>query len=147
MERGILFLVKKDKALGLAAFGISDDDRESTALARRLEVAIKEAEAFAEVVRSKSVVGPTKKLDSLEASIYSHIGRGEAREAVLMPMLNNGEVLTILYGDNTKSGKRLGRPRGLELTLAQAGMALENALLQRKLKTLSAGRPLEDVPA
>ena len=64
-----------------------------------------------------------------------------------MPMLNNGEVLTIFYGDNTKSGKRLGMPRGLELMLAQAGMALENALLQRKLKTLSAGRPVEDVPA
>ena len=146
MERGILFLVKKDKALGLAAFGISDDDKESTALARRLQVAIKEAEAFAEVVQSKSVFGPTKKLDSLEASIYSHIGRGEASEAVLMPMLNNGEVLTILYGDNAKSGKPLGRSSGLELMLTQAGMALENALLQRKLKTLSGGRPVEDVP-
>ena len=67
--------------------------------------------------------------------------------AFLMPMLNNGEVLTILYGDNAKSGKKLGRPRGLELMLAQAGMALENALLQRKLKTLSGGRPAEDVPA
>ena len=59
---------------------------------------------------------------------------------------NNGEVLTILYCDNAKSGKKLGRPRGLELMLAQAGMALENALLQRKLKTLSGGRPVEDVP-
>jgi len=146
MERGILFLVKKDKALGLAAFGISDDDKESTALARRVQVTIKEAEAFAEVVQSKSVVGPTKKLDSLETSIYLHIGRGEAREALLMPMLNNGEVLTILYGDNAKSGKTLGRSSGLELMLTQAGMALENALLQRKLKTLSGGRPVEDVP-
>ena len=139
MERGILFLVKKDKALGLAAFGVSDDDKESTALVRRLRVTIKEAEAFAEVVQSKFVFGPTKKLDSLEASIYSHIGRGEAREAVLMPMLNNGEVLTILYGDNAKSGKTLGRSSGLELMLTQAGMALENALLQRKLKTLTGG--------
>ncbi len=64
-----------------------------------------------------------------------------------MPMLNNGEVLTILYGDNAKSGKKLGMPRGLELMLTQAGMALENALLQRKLKTLTGGRPVEDVPA
>ena len=112
-----------------------------------LEIAIKEVDAFAEVGQSKSVFGPTKKLDSLEASIYSHIGRGEAREAVLMPMLNNGEVLTILYGDNAKSGKTLGMPRGLELMLAQAGMALENALLQRKLKTLGEGRSMEEMPA
>ena len=33
-----------------------------------------------------------------------------------------------------------------DISMKQAGMALENALLQRKLKTLSGGRPVEDVP-
>ncbi len=146
-ERGVLFLVKKDKASGLAAFGISDDDKESTALARQLEVTIKKAEPFAEVVWNKTTFGPTKNLDGLEAPVYARIGRGEAREAVLMPMLNNGEVLTILYCDNAKSGKKLARARGLELMLAQAGMALENALLQRKLKTLGEGRSIEEMQA
>ncbi len=30
--------------------------------------------------------------------------------------------------------------------MAQAGMALENALLQQKLKALGGGRPVEEVP-
>jgi hypothetical protein len=38
-----------------------------------------------------------------------------------------------MYGDNGSTGRPLGDLKGLELFVAQAGMALENKLLQRKL--------------
>lgn len=136
MERGILFLVKKDKATGLAGVGISVDAEESVALAQKLTVDVKKTEPFSKVLRTQRTWGPSKEFESLEDSIYARIGRGEARECVLMPLLNNGEVLTILFGDNGVSGRRLGPFHGLELLLAQAGMALENTFLQRKLRAL-----------
>ena len=81
-------------------------------------------------------------MDGLQDSLYAVIDRGRAQEIALLPMLNNREVLTILYGDNPVSGKPLGKLRGVELFLAQAGMALENVFLHRKLRqfesTLSA---------
>ncbi len=53
-------------------------------------------------------------------------------------MLNNRDVLTILYGDNPASGKPLGKLRGVELFIAPAGMALQNVFLQRKIKQFEA---------
>ncbi len=53
-----------------------------------------------------------------------------------MPILYNRATLLLLFGDNGVSGRALddlGGLGGLELFMAQAGMALENKLLQRKL--------------
>jgi hypothetical protein len=65
--------------------------------------------------------------------MFTVIGRGRATEAVLIPLLYNRATLLLLYGDNAPSGQALGDLGGLELFIAQAGMALENKLLQRKL--------------
>ena len=53
---------------------------------------------------------------------------------VLVPLLTNRETIAILYGDNPESGRVPGRLDALELFINQAGIALENAFLQRKLK-------------
>jgi hypothetical protein len=136
LERGILFLVKHGKVRGLAGFGLSGSGEESHALARKLDIEVANHGPFAEVVKKRKTLRPG--LDELESSLYSHISRGRADECTLAPMLNNGEVLTILYGDNAGSGKKLGKMGGLELFMAQAGMALELARLQRRLKSLGA---------
>ena len=48
-----------------------------------------------------------------------------------------GAMNGLLYGDNGVSGKPIGDLGGLELFMAQAGMALENKLLQRRLSTVT----------
>ena len=53
-------------------------------------------------------------------------------------MLNNAEVLLILYGDNGLTGKPLTSLTALEVFMGQAGMALENVFLQGKLRSLDA---------
>ena len=52
-----------------------------------------------------------------------------------MPMLYNRATLLLLYGDNGVSGRALDDLGGLELFMAQAGMAFENKLLPRKLSS------------
>jgi len=59
-------------------------------------------------------------------------------------MLYNRATLLLLYGDNGVSGRALddcGGLGGLELFMAQAGMALENKLLQRKLGSVEHSVP------
>ena len=53
-------------------------------------------------------------------------------------MINNSEVLVILYGDNARSGRPVGRLRGLELFIGQAGITLENPYLHSKLRAFEA---------
>jgi CheY-like chemotaxis protein len=131
-ERGILFLVKGDTARGLAGFGLSNSKQKSSELAQKLILDIDHFDLFAEVVHSKSA-RRSSNTGALDSTLLAKIDRGQSRECIVIPMINNREVLALLYADNNVTGKPLGKLRGLELFLAQAGMALENLSLHRKL--------------
>ena len=133
-ERSILFVVKDDLVAGLGGFGLGPTDSDSIAVAQKLSFPLDESGVFTEVVRTKSSRRLGTMGNGLERSIYGGIGRGRCQECYLAPLLNNGEVLAILYGDNAGTGKPLGKLRGLELFIAQASVALENLFLHRKLR-------------
>ncbi len=133
LERGVLFVVKGDSARGLAAFGIGRTVQDCSETAQRMAVEIGHSPPFAEAVRRGSAYHLTSDLAPLQEPIFHWIGRGLASEAILIPLLYNRATLLLLYGDNAPSGRPLEDLSGLELFVAQAGMALENKLLLRKL--------------
>jgi CheY-like chemotaxis protein len=134
LERGILFLIKGEMVCGISGFGLVSTEAANRDVAKGIRFNAQQARPFAEVAYSGTGSRFSAELDSLQASLYAAIGRGRASECVLMPMLNNGEVLVILYGDNASSGRPIGKLRGLELFMGQAGMALENTFLHQKLR-------------
>ena len=134
LERGVLFVVKGDRARGLAAFGVGADGADSASIVQQVALEIAESKPISEVVRTSGPVKLTDSLDGLEPLLES-IGRGQAREAILIPLLYNRATLLMLYGDTALTGRPMGDLGGLELFMAQAGMALENKLLQRKLSS------------
>ncbi len=139
LERGVLFVVKGDAARGLAAFGVGRSATECSETAQKMTIEIGRNPTFAEAVRRGSAYRLSSELASLEQPMFKTIGRGRAREAVLIPLLYNRATLLLLYGDNAASGRALGDLGGLELFIAQAGMALENKLLQRRLSGVDSG--------
>jgi CheY-like chemotaxis protein len=137
-ERGILFLLKNEHASGLSGFGLAKSERENVALAQKLSIGIDAAAPIGDVVTRRKTLHLEAELDLLEPGLFSNIGRGRAAEAALVPMLNNAEVLLILYGDNALTGKSISALTALEVFMGQAGMALENVFLQGKLRSLDA---------
>jgi CheY-like chemotaxis protein len=133
-ERGILFIVRDDCAQGVAGFGIGDGDIECTQKAQAIQVDVGSSLPFNEVIRLTATQRLSRNLDALEVGIFQHIGKGKATQAALIPVSFNRATLMILYGDNALTGEVLRELGGLELFLAQAGMALENKLLQSKLE-------------
>ena len=57
--------------------------------------------------------------------------------AALLPLVTQRETIAVLYGDNPESGRPPGRLDGLRLFINQAGIALENAILHRKVHALT----------
>ncbi|WP_243688471.1 hypothetical protein [Geotalea toluenoxydans] len=53
------------------------------------------------------------------------------------PIVSEGKVVAVLYGDNIPDAKPIGDTDSLEIFLSQAGLAMEKALLQRRLKDKS----------
>jgi GAF domain-containing protein len=140
VERALLFLIKDAEAKGLAGVRQGEPLAESMDAARRMSFPLQQHRPFAEVVYSREPVW----LDDTRELATEVIEPGHAREAALFPLLLNHEVLAVLYCDNPNSGAPLTRLAGLQLFLAQAGMALENASLHRKIRSLEHRYSLED---
>jgi GAF domain-containing protein len=61
------------------------------------------------------------------------LGGRQPREVFLGPLLSEGRVVAILYGDNLPEEQPVGDTEALEIFLSQAGLAMEKALLERRL--------------
>jgi GAF domain-containing protein len=64
------------------------------------------------------------------------IGRFKSDGVALLPLLTHRETIALFFGDNPETGRGPGRMETLELFMNQAGIALENAFLQRKILAL-----------
>ena len=120
-ERAFLFLVKGPRARGLAGVHLGRPNKQVVEQVSSLAFDLQSFHAFAEVVYSGSPLLKRHERDELPEGIEP----GKAGEYVLLPMQHNHEVLAILYCDNPNSGRAPTRLAGLELFLAQAGMAME----------------------
>jgi GAF domain-containing protein len=64
------------------------------------------------------------------------IGRFQAREVAILPLVAHRETIALVFGDNPESSQPPARLAALEVFVEQAGIALENVFLQRKLQTI-----------
>jgi CheY-like chemotaxis protein len=135
-ERAILFLVKNDEARGLGGFGIAPKGETVNLLARGLTLPLGDASPLGEVVqRGRPYAGPLPS-DRWSNHLMGRIGRFQAGKIALLPLVAHRETIAVLYGDNPETGRDLARLEALELFVHQAGIALENAFLQRKLQSI-----------
>jgi CheY-like chemotaxis protein len=135
-ERGVLFLVKNGEARGLGGFGPAPREESLHLLARDVLIPLSEPSVFLDVV-----VSHKPRVGSLPEGRWSQylmgkIGRFRSATVALLPLLTHRETIALLFGDNPETGRAFGRLEAFEVFIDQAGIALENAFLQRKVHTL-----------
>ena len=131
-ERAALFIVKDDELRGLGGFGPAAKD-DIILVIRETQMPLREPSIFQEVVASgRPHFGPLAP-GRLETALLDTLGRYASREAAILPLVTNRETIALLYGDNPTTGAEMRQLDALEVFLSQAGIALENAFLQRKL--------------
>jgi CheY-like chemotaxis protein len=135
-ERAVLFLVKDDEARGLAGFGAAPKSDTLNLLARRIVIPLQEKSAFGEVAASRKPFRGTAADDKGVQFLLGKVGRFKSGTVALLPLLTNRETIALLFGDNPESGAPLPRLEPLEVFINQAGIALENAFLQKKVLAL-----------
>ena len=70
------------------------------------------------------------------AHLMGKVGRFQSGALALLPLVTHRETIALLFGDNPETGREFGRLEALEVFIDQAGVALENAFLHRKLQAL-----------
>ena len=138
-DRGVLFAVRDGEACGSGAFGDEPGAPGAGGLDGRIRgvaLALERGSVLEQAVEKRlPYVGPIAPTRP-NAPLLERLGDPPPSEAVLLPLLSGRHVFGILYGDNARTGRRIGDLKALEIFLSQAGMALENVFLQRRIASL-----------
>ncbi len=135
-ERAILFVVKNEEARGLGGFGLAPRDETINLVARSVAIPIGDESVFRDVVRSRHPYSGPLPRDRWAGHLLGRIGRFQSKGIAILPLVSNRESIALLFGDNPETGRDPARLDALEVFLRQAGVALENVFLQRKLQSL-----------
>ncbi len=135
MNRAVLFMVKKDRLIGLGQFGVKVKGKDPNMVIREIEIPLTEASIFKEAIDFKVAIKKRPLNLPVNERFLDAIGGGRPVEAFVAPIMVNQKVAALLYGDNLPEEKPIGDTEGLEIFLFQAGMAMERALLERKLSS------------
>lgn len=135
-ERSLLFLVRPDELRGLGGFGSAPKGQSLNLLAREITISLSEASVFRDVVTAgQTHAGPLPE-SRAAAYLMGKIGRFQSKEVAVLPLVTHRETIAVLFGDNPDTGRDVGRMETLEVFVNQAGVAFENAFLQRKIQSL-----------
>lgn len=134
MNRAVIFAVKDKEIVGLGQFGIQAEEGNADARIRRMRISTDEDSVFRTLVHSMTAMKTTLGDGPVDTYIAEQLGGGRPAEVFLGPVLSEGKVVAILYGDNLPEQKEIGNTESLEIFLSQAGLAMEKALLERRLR-------------
>jgi hypothetical protein len=120
-------------------FGIVLEGDNPEIRVRAMKVPLEAPSIFKDVIESKTIL--KKRIEETPWNDYliDQFGGHRPDEVFIAPIFSGGRIVSILYGDNCPEGGEIGDTTSLEIFLAQAGLALDRALLERKLKDLKQG--------
>jgi Domain of unknown function (DUF4388) len=136
VNRAILFMVKKDEVRGLGQFGIELAGRSPDQVVRNIKIPLGKPSLFLKVVETKrSYVG---QLESNECNDYlmNELGGAKPSAVLAIPLVVDEKIALIVYGDNLPEQRPIKGMDTLEIFMNQAGMALEKALLEKRIAEL-----------
>ena len=134
MNRAVVFLVKKDEIAGLGQFGIVSHEGPADSKVRNLRIPRDADSLFFHAIESRLPVKLQPEDTEWNRYLVSQLGEGVPQEVFLGPIISEGKVVAVLYGDNLPEAASIGDTDVLEIFLSQAGLAMEKALLLRRLK-------------
>ena len=136
VNRAVLFMVKKDEVRGLGQFGIEFKDKSADQVVRNIKIPLNQPSLFLSVIESRrSYLGPLEPKPS-HTYLMNELGGAMPEMVLAIPLVVDGKVALVVYGDNLPERKLIKGVDTLEIFMNQAGMALEKALLEKRIAEL-----------
>jgi CheY-like chemotaxis protein len=139
MNRAVIFIVRQEEIVGLGQFGINDNYGSADSIVRNMKIPRGENSLFIRVIEAQTSVKIAPDDGVWTRYLLGKLGDCVPTELFVGPIVSEGKVVALLYGDNLPGDKPIGDTEALEIFLSQAGLAMEKAILERKLK----GRSME----
>lgn len=133
MNRAVIFLVKETEIVGLGQFGIELAGESADVKVRSTRIPAREESLFSEALAGMAPIRVAASDRKWDSYLFNQFGGRKPQEIFLGPLISEGRVVAVLYGDNLPEQKPVGDTEALEIFLSQAGLAMEKALLERRL--------------
>ena len=137
-QRGVLFMAGKNQIVGLGQFGIEIDRADEKI--RGIVLSLEMSPFLKKVIMEQMAYKGQLEKDALTQYLIDELGGTWPPEAVIFPVVAEGKVVAALYCDNALSKDPIGETEGLDIFISHAGLALEKALLQRRLQEMEKGK-------
>jgi len=133
MNRAVIMLVKDKEIVGLGQFGIELEGGSADVQVRHTRLPTREETLFSEALQSMAPYHRKPDESRWNNYLFDQLGGGRPREVFVGPLISEGRVVAVLYGDNLPENHAIGDTESLEIFLSQAGLAMEKALLERRM--------------
>jgi CheY-like chemotaxis protein len=134
MNRAVIFFVKEKHAVGLGQFGLESTDASADVRVRQMKIPLAEESVFHQALARMAPLRTSLGEGEWDAYLRQQLGGRDPAECFLGPIVSEGKMVAILYGDNLPGNRPIGATDSLEIFLSQAGLAMEKALLERRLR-------------
>jgi len=141
VNRAVLFMVKKNEVRGLGQFGIELKGKSADQVVRNINIPLNKPSLFLTVIESRrSYIGELEQNES-NAYLTKELGGDVPPFVLAIPLLVDGKIALVVYGDNLPDHKPIRGVDTLEIFMNQAGMALEKTLLEKRIAELQKEKP------
>ncbi len=140
VDRAVIFLVKAEEVVGLGQSGLVLKNGSADQMIRSVKVPLREPSCFKSVVERGQTSRGALEQEKWNEYLVKNLGGTWPKEALIMPLMSDGKVVAILYGDNCPRQEEIGNIEGLEAFMRVAGFALGKALLERRLEAKQSER-------
>jgi len=136
VNRAVLFMVKKEEVRGLGQFGIELKGKSADQVVRNIKLPLNQPSLFLSVIESRrSYLGVLEPIPN-HTSLVNALGGAMPDAVMAIPLVVDGKVALVVYGDNLPERRPIRGMDTLEIFMNQAGMALEKALLEKRISEL-----------
>lgn len=142
VNRAVLFLIRGEEAVGLGQFGVEAPGGSADERVRAIRIPLNEPSVFSQVWQRRQGYAGTIERTYWHERFYEALGGKRPAEACVFPLVIGDTVRFLLYGDNQPAGGPLQEVETLEIFINQAGLAMEKAMLEQRLREMErqAGR-------
>ena len=132
MNRAVVFLVRKDDIVGLGQFGVNLEEGEEQTQIRSIKIPLSEPSVFKDVTEKKKGYKGSLTENKWHRHLVDVMGKEWPQEVFISPIVCEGRVIAILYGDNLPENEPIKETEGLEAFIKVTELAFSKALLERK---------------
>ncbi|HET7711984.1 MAG TPA: DUF4388 domain-containing protein [Thermoanaerobaculia bacterium] len=127
LDRGALFLITASEFVGLGGFGVTGEPPDMDERVRGLRIGRGAASILAEVAESRLSRRGKMRRTPANVALMQALGTLVPTQVVVLPILQGGYPIGILYGDNAEHRGPIESLTGLEIFLSQTGSAFGSA--------------------